>query len=413
MPVKRKAKSVRPWPLSMIPNPLIPDSARMFIAKRLIDSIACLLMFVCVFGFLSVFSYDSSDPAFNVAGSFNDIQNIMGHYGAGFADISIQTIGYGTLGGLIVIGVFGYRLLKRKVCVLPASIRLIMFTISLFSLSLCFACFQAPDAWGKNLYMGGVIGTHILNAITHFLPVPHIIIACFGFIIAVISCALAIGYPRDSWTKGWNRFCNTISFINHKFRTTMGWVSHYDALAQSSSTPPPQIDTKPEKRKVLEKMSDAIESVAERVIDTNIEPVVVKPAQSAKTAPQKSLNLKPREDGEWEFPSLDLMQDPPVQKEDQLDEAALQRNAQMLQQVLEDFSIQGEIVKIHPGPVVTLYELEPAPGVKSSRVIGLVDDIARSMSAVSVRAAVVPGRKRNWYRNSKQNTRHCLHCVTS
>jgi len=64
----------------------------------------------------------------------------------------------------------------------------------------------------------------------------------------------------------------------------------------------------------------------------------------------------------------------------------------MLQHVLQDFSIEGEIVKIHPGPVVTLYELEPAPGTKSSRIIGLADDIARSMSAVSVRAAVVPGR---------------------
>jgi S-DNA-T family DNA segregation ATPase FtsK/SpoIIIE len=389
MPAKRKIKSVRPWPLSMIPNPLIPDQARMFIAKRLIDSIAVVLMIFCALGFISVLSYDSSDPAFNVAGSYDDIQNIMGHYGAGFADISIQTIGYGILGVLIAVGVIGYRLLKRKMFVLPISVRIIASILGVFALSLTFSCFQAPIEWGQNLYMGGIIGNKILNGITHFLPVPHGIIAFFAFIIGAVACAFAIGYPRDSWKKGWARFCNLCAFTNHRFRSAMGWVSHYDALAQSSA---PRIETKPEKRKVLEKMSDAIESVAERVIDTSIEPVVVKPTQSHKQAPQKSLNLKPREDGEWEFPSLDLMQDPPAQKEDQLDEAALQRNAQMLQQVLEDFSIQGEIVKIHPGPVVTLYELEPAPGVKSSRVIGLVDDIARSMSAVSVRAAVVPGR---------------------
>ncbi|HPF77841.1 MAG TPA: DNA translocase FtsK [Alphaproteobacteria bacterium] len=78
--------------------------------------------------------------------------------------------------------------------------------------------------------------------------------------------------------------------------------------------------------------------------------------------------------------------------DEQMDENALRMNAELLQNVLQDFNVQGEIVSIHPGPVVTLYELEPAPGTKSSRVIGLADDIARSMSAISVRAAVVPGR---------------------
>src|SRR5690606_29917913 len=70
----------------------------------------------------------------------------------------------------------------------------------------------------------------------------------------------------------------------------------------------------------------------------------------------------------------------------------LEQNARMLENVLADFGVRGEIVNVRPGPVVTLYELEPAAGVKSSRVIGLADDIARSMSAVAARVAVVPGR---------------------
>ncbi|TGV17734.1 DNA translocase FtsK, partial [Mesorhizobium sp. M4B.F.Ca.ET.143.01.1.1] len=70
----------------------------------------------------------------------------------------------------------------------------------------------------------------------------------------------------------------------------------------------------------------------------------------------------------------------------------LEQNADLLESVLEDFGVRGEIIHVRPGPVVTLYEFEPAPGVKSSRVIGLADDIARSMSAVSARVAVVPGR---------------------
>ena len=99
-------------------------------------------------------------------------------------------------------------------------------------------------------------------------------------------------------------------------------------------------------------------------------------------------------DGEdWELPSLALLEAPPNEAEGpQLNEAALRRNAELLQNVLADFSVEGEITSIHPGPVVTLYELEPAPGTKSAKVIGLADDIARSMSAVSVRVAVVPGR---------------------
>jgi len=81
-----------------------------------------------------------------------------------------------------------------------------------------------------------------------------------------------------------------------------------------------------------------------------------------------------------------------VSTETKIDEAALEQNARLLETVLEDFGVKGQIVKVRPGPVVTLYELEPAPGTKASRVIGLADDIARSMSAVSARVATVPGR---------------------
>ncbi|MBM3488351.1 MAG: DNA translocase FtsK [Alphaproteobacteria bacterium] len=98
-------------------------------------------------------------------------------------------------------------------------------------------------------------------------------------------------------------------------------------------------------------------------------------------------------DAAYEPPPLDLLDAPPDDHDDALpDEDALAENARLLESVLDDFGVRGEIVKVRPGPVVTLYELEPAPGTKSSRVIGLADDIARSMSAVSVRVAVIPGR---------------------
>ncbi|MEY3308280.1 MAG: hypothetical protein RLZZ413_2318, partial [Pseudomonadota bacterium] len=75
-----------------------------------------------------------------------------------------------------------------------------------------------------------------------------------------------------------------------------------------------------------------------------------------------------------------------------LSHEALEENARMLESVLDDYGVKGEITSVRPGPVVTMYELEPAPGLKASRVIGLADDIARSMSALSARVSTVPGR---------------------
>ncbi|MGE8102232.1 DNA translocase FtsK [Allorhizobium sp. NPDC080224] len=97
-------------------------------------------------------------------------------------------------------------------------------------------------------------------------------------------------------------------------------------------------------------------------------------------------------EGEYELPYIDFLQMPPIQTGVTMTAEALEQSAGLLESVLEDFGIKGEVIDVRPGPVVTLYEFEPAPGVKSSRVIGLSDDIARSMSALSARVAVVPGR---------------------
>jgi S-DNA-T family DNA segregation ATPase FtsK/SpoIIIE len=94
----------------------------------------------------------------------------------------------------------------------------------------------------------------------------------------------------------------------------------------------------------------------------------------------------------YTLPSIDLLNPPPPPVNTGFDKAALERNARLLESVLEDFSVKGEIVEVRPGPVVTMYELEPASGIKASRVIQLADDIARNMSALSARVATIPGR---------------------
>ena len=117
----------------------------------------------------------------------------------------------------------------------------------------------------------------------------------------------------------------------------------------------------------------------------------VQPSTRAKAEAQPSLNFD-ENSVEYELPPLNLLANPMDIQRHHLSDEALEENARMLETVLDDYGVKGEIVSVRPGPVVTMYELEPAPGLKASRVIGLADDIARSMSALSARVSTVPGR---------------------
>ena len=122
-----------------------------------------------------------------------------------------------------------------------------------------------------------------------------------------------------------------------------------------------------------------------------VETQIARPKQGTRVIKEAQRSLI-AEDG-YEKPPLYLLGEPKsIGKDASLSKDALEQNARLLEGVLDDFGVRGEILHVHPGPVVTLYELEPAPGIKSSRVIGLADDIARSMSAIAARVAVVPGR---------------------
>ncbi|MEM6384796.1 MAG: DNA translocase FtsK [Pseudomonadota bacterium] len=116
-----------------------------------------------------------------------------------------------------------------------------------------------------------------------------------------------------------------------------------------------------------------------------------KPAPSKRAAAEAQPSLFDEASG-FEIPPLNLLEDPSNVERHHLSDEALEENARMLESVLDDYGVKGEIVSVRPGPVVTMYELEPAPGLKASRVIGLADDIARSMSALSARVSTVPGR---------------------
>ncbi|MCP4208787.1 MAG: DNA translocase FtsK [Shimia sp.] len=117
----------------------------------------------------------------------------------------------------------------------------------------------------------------------------------------------------------------------------------------------------------------------------------VQPSTRAKAEAQPSLAFEEAPSA-FELPPLGLLENPMAIQRHHLSDDALEENARMLESVLDDYGVKGEIVSVRPGPVVTMYELEPAPGLKASRVIGLADDIARSMSALSARVSTVPGR---------------------
>ncbi|MCF6305036.1 MAG: DNA translocase FtsK 4TM domain-containing protein, partial [Rhodobacteraceae bacterium] len=159
-------------------------------------------------------------------------------------------------------------------------------------------------------------------------------------------------------------------------------------------TPPPEKTEYPALGGVSRKNAPAPDMPAPKPAEPMVKYPSNKPtakSSRAKAEEQPTLGLEPGLGG-YEMPPLSLLESPTKIIRHHLSEDALNANARMLESVLDDYGVKGEIIGVRPGPVVTMYELEPAPGLKASRVIGLADDIARSMSALSARVSTIPGR---------------------
>lgn len=403
---------------------IVPEAVKVFIARRVIDTLAVLLLAAGVFIILSVLSYNHQDPSLNMAARTDRISNWMGRPGAYTADLLLQTLG---LAGLIFAAAFlvwSVRIFKRQ-AMHPVSLRVAGLIVA----CLCGAAFLSripAGSWMTHPWAGGSGGTFLLNAAASPFrfagAYAHTYAAALCGIAAALSMLAACAVTREELGTAWSFIREMgIGLADRAWNAVLichAWVRHYGdaeyeppARRIRSKKPPAEAGEDPvleddgdideeegEEKGEEEELSDLpgflkkpLESMPIRVINPR------KSAKDAKKAAkdgarQTSFALD-TESEEWEFPPLDLLQDvPEAVAEIVPDEASLQKNARMLQQVLGDFNVSGEIVSIHPGPVVTLYELEPAPGTKTSRVISLSDDIARSMSAVSVRSAVVPGR---------------------
>ncbi len=424
--VKRTPKS----PMARI----FPDPVQAFVARRIVDATGIFFLLCGGFVLLALASYNRADPSINTAGSDSQsIANWMGLKGASLADLLLQTIG---LGGLVFAGtliVWGGSMLARRT-IGPMWLR---FAAMLFASVTAAAAFaRVPSGgWLAQSQMGGSGGMKILQSTSDMFGGGGFAVMS-GFwacVTAVLVCvAFAVSWSDLKWVGallvnlvmavGYFLYDTAASFVN--------WVRHYadsDYVAEKPKVRkpiiPPMESDEDDGEIILESEDDEGEEEDEESEEEDDEEVSDEEDEEEEdeeseeeddengedslgnikinkakgiikaTGKTKQKKFQLFDGGEWELPTLDLLgeidEERALQK---VDEKVLKMNAELLSNVLKDYNVKGDIKSINPGPVVTLYELEPAPGTKSSRVIGLADDIARSMSATSVRAAVVPGR---------------------
>jgi S-DNA-T family DNA segregation ATPase FtsK/SpoIIIE len=389
--------------------------------KRRARELAGIVLFLCGAALTAaVIGYDSTDPSWNHAVA-RGASNPLGLSGAWFADILMQSIGAAAILPGLVLMAWGWRVGRHR-DMGRVWLRITALPVALLLAAIVLASLGAPDVWPVKIGLGGVTGSVLLEDIATLatlVGVPLWPIAIAVGLLALGALAAALGISRQEWTEG---FSNAVQAGGITARAGLVGSKWSGRMAQKFGGASWTFFRKirmPSFGGSDESVDDISEDAGEDLGDGRREPTLgrksrkadreeaeeqparkkkivaarrKKPAagKRAAEADQRSLDLGT---GEYSLPPLDALDEPPEDAgQNKQDEEALAENARLLESVLEDFGVRGRIVKVRPGPVVTLYELEPAPGTKSSRVISLADDIARSMSAVSVRVAVVPGK---------------------
>ena len=381
---------------------LLPAGAGDFLRRRSIEAAGFLLMLFALFAALTLLSYSPTDPSLSHATSA-PARNLGGRLGATVADVLLQTLGLGAALIVATIAAWGWRLMR--VHHLPLWwLRLATLPLAVVLASLALAFVPAPEAWSSLLEigLGGVVG-HLFFATTVTLGQKSASAltasACSRHSCPAPACSSRSPSPGANGARWAASRAVAASTTASVVRRVAAWRPRFGNQAELARK-----QAKVAKRREPKIDDDGDEAIA---IEREAEPVDIRrpapadlvasrgaaEASAKKAAPRKQSSLDLRASGKHKLPPLDVLAMPKLaDRGATVDENALAQNARLLESVLDDFGVKGQIVKVRPGPVVTLYELEPAPGTKTSRVIGLADDIARSMSAVSVRVAVIPGR---------------------
>ena len=389
--------------------------------QRLLPGLGVALLLASALLTLALLTYDPRDPSFDTAVDAR-VRNYLGQNGALAADLLIQYLGLAAyLLPIVVLGwAFGLLLQHpvrrpvRKLLLLPVLV------------ILAAVAFSVLRPYGVLPGAGGVIGWLWLGAaeraglMTLELPLAMLAAALVApLLLSVIGLspgdwrllgrgagrftrssghgAAALGGALlRSWRAVRTARANPQTALRDgpqepRFRGAETVVEPSDARSRVAVTPPSE-----RREPLLGGAAGPADDPAPEPVTGRLVRLVVPraappgPAKHPERAAPPTGDRAP--DQEPLLPAPTLLTKPPPVRAETVDEDALAKNARMLESVLEDYGVRGQIVQVRPGPVVALYELEPAPGIKASRVIGLADDIARSMSAISVRVAVVPGR---------------------
>jgi S-DNA-T family DNA segregation ATPase FtsK/SpoIIIE len=379
----------------------LPPGAAEYLRRRMIQlgGLLVLAMAGALAAALSTFSHD--DPSLNTATSSLPV-NALGRAGALLADLLFQMTGLAAVMLALVPLLWGARLVFLAPPRLMG-LRLPLLILGLLAITLPLAALPAPAGWPAGL--GGVAGQLAIDTAARYLGpltgsatlVKIVFASAFG-VLGLFALGFAADIPWSAWQAGAGRVIsigsNVGGAVSRAGVSLSGVAVQAIGRAQAARRVEPSLygqsqdDLEPELDETrLSPIQPAQEAPAGLVAPKAKRAM---PGKREKEAGQGTLSLA---GAAFRLPPLALLAQPP--KEDRkgpLNEEALSQNARLLESVLDDFGVKGAIVKVRPGPVVTLYELEPAPGTKTSRVIALADDIARSMSAVSVRIATIPGR---------------------
>ena len=383
-------------------QPLMSASMRAFLMRRLAELIGFIVLsFGSVFGII-LFTADQDDPSFNTA-SGEAVSNWFGQTGAHIASLSFQVFGLPALLLSVTLFIWGCRMMVSKQ-LSRWRWRLVLLPISVLLLSGATQGISALNDFLDNSGFGGILIFDALVSLLGRLGAPDVI----DHQILATSIFMLVGLALYVWVSG-------------IFFRRSGWAGNI--LTKGASLPVRQAfsaATKP----LLGGIRTLIRSRATRSDDASGRPAPVKKTGTAGSTKERK---EPRllvddgpvhateaddnnlpipttrhssakrqetfdfETGGFKLPPVKLLTAPSKTKA-QSAETVDSENAMALRQVLEDFRIQGELEEVKSGPVVTRYGLNPAPGTRSQRVIALADDIARSMSALAVRVAVVPGQ---------------------
>lgn len=344
-----------------------------------IAAVCCAALGVMLVAALS--TYDVADPSINHL-SDAPPRNALGYFGANLADGAKQTFGWMSV--LVVFSCFGWAWrLIRKDDSLRMAWRVVSLLVSLLCgcILLALIAATAHAAWMNQA--GGALGILLAYKLVPLIGMWGT--AVMAAILFLATLPIALGLKFHEWA--------AIGYVmrvigGYLGDATRGFIAlfrsrHRDEEEEYEEEEEDLLDEEEEDEEDEEEMDEPrLETKPKKRIEQK---------KAKKNSGQDALDLREKR-GDYTMPSLAMMQKPPAKSVKQLSEAALDQNARLLESVLNDYGVKGEVIRVRPGPVVTLYEFEPAAGIKSSRVIGLADDVARSMSAISARISVISGR---------------------